>query len=221
MATTGRTPLRRDAERNRRRIVDEAGRLVARGGLQVSHDDIARAAEVGVGTVYRRFPAREVLLEELLGDRVERTVAGAQEAARSDDAWSGLTAFFDEVVVTQAADRGMRELLSGSPHAPALARRAREAIAPVVAGLLQRAQAEGAVRPEVGVTDLALVPLMTATVLPAGDLALARRVLAVLLAGLQPGPPGAAPLPGTPASPALLDHVLSGTSPQSFPQELP
>ena len=221
MAPSERTPLRRDAERNRRRILDEAERLVARSGLQVSHDDIARAAEVGVGTVYRRFPSREVLLEELFGDRVERTVARAREAALGDDAWSGLTAFLDEVVVTQASDRGMRELLSGSPHAPALAPPAREAIAPVVAGLLRRAQAEGAVRAEVGVTDLALVPVMPATVLSAGDLALARRVLALLLAGLQPGPPGAAPLPGTPASPALIDHVLSGTSPQPSTQEPP
>ena len=143
----GRQPLRRDAERNRERILAHARRLVAESGLGVSHDEIARAAEMGVGTVYRRFPRKEELLEELFGEHVERLVQMAQDAAASPSAWEGLRRFLDQVLELQVADRGMRELLSGTPHAPRLARHVREQVAPVVAGLLRRAQEEGDVEP--------------------------------------------------------------------------
>src|SRR5262245_32959710 len=86
-------PLRRDAERNRQRIVDAARALVAERGLDVSHDDIARAADVGVGTVYRRFPAKQDLFDELLAEQVADLVAAAERARDDPDPWSGLTAF--------------------------------------------------------------------------------------------------------------------------------
>ncbi|WP_165865537.1 TetR/AcrR family transcriptional regulator [Vallicoccus soli] len=210
MAQSGRAPLRRDAERNRARIVEAARDLVAASGLGVGHDEIARAAQVGVGTVYRRFPRREELLEELFGAQVEHVAGLARAAAGQADAWAALRRFLEEVVRLQAADRGLRELLGGSPHAPALARSARERIAPEVAGLLARSQADGRVRAEVGVADLALVPLMTAAVLAAGaGPDVAGRVLAVLLAGLE-AVPGAAPLPGAPAPDEVVDRVLAG-----------
>src|SRR6478735_3090144 len=51
-------PLRADAERNRERIVSAAARLFAEQGLSVPLEDVARAAGVGVATLYRRFPTR-------------------------------------------------------------------------------------------------------------------------------------------------------------------
>ena len=69
--TTTDRPLRADAERNRRRILDAAAELFAERGLHVSLDEVAERAGVGVGTVYRRFADREALVDALLQTRVD------------------------------------------------------------------------------------------------------------------------------------------------------
>src|SRR3954463_3970799 len=91
-AMDGSKPLRRDAERNRLRILAAANALVAEVGLDVTHNDIARAAEVGVGTVYRRFPDRQELINELFNERVDRIIALVDAALEIDDPWQGLCA---------------------------------------------------------------------------------------------------------------------------------
>ena len=75
-------PLRRDAERNRQRILAAAGELFTERGLGVTLDDIARHAGVGVGTVYRRFPDKEVLIDALFEQRLEAMCAIAERGAR-------------------------------------------------------------------------------------------------------------------------------------------
>ncbi|MFI5068732.1 MAG: helix-turn-helix domain-containing protein, partial [Streptosporangiales bacterium] len=61
----GNRPLRSDAERNRRRILRAAAEVFTERGLDATLDDVARHAGVGVGTVYRRFPDKDALVEEL------------------------------------------------------------------------------------------------------------------------------------------------------------
>ncbi|SHH37304.1 TetR/AcrR family transcriptional regulator [Geodermatophilus nigrescens] len=204
-------PLRRDAERNRQRILESARRLVAETGLAASHDDIARAAGVGVGTVYRRFPRKADLLDALFGAQVAEVAALAEAARTEPDAWAALTGFLGEVLRRQAADRGLRELLTGSPHAGELARSARERIAPTVADLVRRAQEEGRMRPDAEVGDVALVPLMAGAVLAAapGDPDLAQRALATALAGLAAGE-DRDPLPGSAPDAAGIERLLGG-----------
>src|ERR687893_559304 len=63
-------PLRADAERNRQRILAAASTVFAERGLDVSLDDIAGAAGVGVGTVYRRFPDKDALIDALFEDKI-------------------------------------------------------------------------------------------------------------------------------------------------------
>src|SRR2546423_10437444 len=89
-------PLRADAERNRRRVLDAAAELFAAKGLAVGLDEIARHAGVGVGTAYRRFPDKRELIEELYEDRVARMVALAERALAADDAWEGLAGFIEQ-----------------------------------------------------------------------------------------------------------------------------
>src|SRR5438270_6695856 len=89
MATIER-PLRKDAERNRRRILDAAAELFAERGLGVTLNDIAHHADVGVGTVYRRFPDKDVLIDALFEERVEEMIALAEEALQDADPWRGL-----------------------------------------------------------------------------------------------------------------------------------
>ncbi len=84
LAPTDR-PLRKDAERNRLRILDAAGELFAQRGLGVTLDDIARHAGVGVGTVYRRFADKELLIDALFEQRLESmcTIAAAPATSPS------------------------------------------------------------------------------------------------------------------------------------------
>src|SRR5438067_13101700 len=122
---TTEKPLRADAERNRRRILEAAAELFATKGLSVGLDEIAHHAGVGVGTAYRRFPDKRKLIEELFEDRVARMVALAERALAADDAWEGLAGFIERATEHQIANRGLKELVFGSDQGRALSARAR------------------------------------------------------------------------------------------------
>jgi AcrR family transcriptional regulator len=204
-------PLRRDAERNRRRILAAAADLIAEQGLGVSHDQIAQAAGVAVGTVYRRFPDKSSLIEALFRDQVDAVVAAARAALQIGDPWSALTTFMTEILQMYAANRGLRELSSGSAHGLALASHARAQIAPVVTELLARAHASHVVRSDVTEQDLALVPIMIGAVIHSArtvDPQLWRRTLTIVLDGLRATNDD--PLPGRPLDSGQLARLISG-----------
>jgi AcrR family transcriptional regulator len=187
-------PLRRDAERNRRRILDAARALVAERVLDVSHDDIAHAAAVGVGTVYRRFPDKRDLFDELLAEQVGDLVETAERARADPDPWAGLTAFVTGNLERQAGDPGLRELMT-SGRGSELALRARRRMGAAVTELVDRAHATGQLRADIGVGDIAVAEMMVAEIIEraAGiEPELWRRALALVLDGLR----GHAPLPG-------------------------
>src|SRR3954454_1994777 len=106
--------LRRDAERNRRRILAAAADAFAEGGLAVTMDEIASCAGVGVGTVYRRFPDKELLIEALFEQRMDELVALARDARDHPKPFAGLVQFFETFLAVQAADRGLKEVLLGT-----------------------------------------------------------------------------------------------------------
>ena len=81
--TSPARPLRRDAELNRQRILAAAGELFAERGLAVTLDDIARHAGVGVGTVYRRYPDKELLIDALFEERLTALCEAAEAALAS------------------------------------------------------------------------------------------------------------------------------------------
>src|SRR3954468_15896703 len=139
-------PLRADAERNRRKLLDAAAELFARKGLAVGLDEIARHAGVGVGTAYRRFPDKEQLIEALFDDRLEQIAALAERCAAREDAYAGLVEFVEGNVELQSTDQGLKELVFGSPHAIPRVRAARARIEPAVESLVARAQAAGQIR---------------------------------------------------------------------------
>jgi AcrR family transcriptional regulator len=201
--------LRRDAERNRERILTAARRLFSETGLAVSHNDVARAAEVGVGTVYRRFPRKEDLLLALFEDQVGRVVQLAEAAAAGDDPWQGLCGFIEATLEMQAEDRGLQEYLLG-PQAAELAGVANQRITPVVGELLARAKALGQVRDDVEVADVAIVPIMVGSIMDrtrgvAPDAW--RRVFALVMDGFRPG--SSAVLPGSPLPTEQLEKVFA------------
>jgi AcrR family transcriptional regulator len=196
---TTEKPLRADAERNRKRILDAAAELFATKGLSVGLDEIAHHAGVGVGTAYRRFPDKRRLIEELFEDRVARMVELAEDALAADDAWEGLVSFLEQATEQQIANRGLKEIVFGSDQGTALAKGARARVAPLAERLVRRAQASGVLRSDVVPSD---VPLLQFIVSSVAELTaphapeLWRRYLALVLDGLRTPDPHPLPQPG-------------------------
>uniref|UniRef100_UPI002741B0E4 TetR/AcrR family transcriptional regulator n=1 Tax=Actinoplanes sp. RD1 TaxID=3064538 RepID=UPI002741B0E4 len=128
-------PLRRDAARNRQLLLRTAYELMAERGLDVPYEDIARAAGTGMGTMYRRFPQRRDLLDALFSEHIDTVIGLAEQAARHDDAWAGLSWFLERQLEIEAQSRGLGELLRSRHQASELVRRAHDRMTPLVAGL--------------------------------------------------------------------------------------
>jgi AcrR family transcriptional regulator len=157
--TTGR-PLRSDAERNRQRILGAAGEVFAEHGLGATMDEIAARAGVGVGTVYRRYPEKELLIDALFEERIEELARVGEKALAADDPWRGVVTYLEAAIAQQAANRGLRDLLLSSTYGHDRVARARERLAPITAQLLERAQKDGELRPDLTPNDVPLLYLM-------------------------------------------------------------
>lgn len=202
-------PLRKDAERNRLRILDAAGELFAQRGLSVTLDDIARHAGVGVGTVYRRFADKELLIDALFEQRIESMCAIAAAALEQDDPWDGVVYFFEHGSELQARDRGLKELLTCSAHGGGCVAEARDRLRVMVREVFDRAKAAGVVRADAAPFDAPLIQFMVGAVMDRSrdvEPELWRRYLHIVLDGLRPC--AATPLPVEPLGAEQLDAVL-------------
>jgi AcrR family transcriptional regulator len=205
-------PLRRDAERNRRRILEGAAAAFAEQGLDVTTDEIARRAGVGIGTFYRRFPTKELLIDALFEDRIGTLVELAEECLRVDDPWAGLVTFLDQATAQQVADRGLKELVFSTAHGRARIAADRDRIGSLFRALVERAQRAGALRPDIAGTDLGLVQLMLTAVADfTRDVAPEswRRFLAIMLDGLRTGRAAPSPLGPPPLEPGQITQVMA------------
>ena len=108
-------PLRRDALENRQRLLAAAGQVFEQKGLEASVADVARAAGVGMGTLYRRFPSKEALIAALVSEVLEATIAMAEEAAAWPDG-SGLEHFLEASSAYQAEHLGCLPKLWNTDH---------------------------------------------------------------------------------------------------------
>jgi len=209
-------PLRRDAERNRKRILDAARELFAEQGLGVTLNDIAHHAGVGVGTVYRRFPDKSHLIEDLFEQRVAEVVALAQQALEDPDAWRGLKTFLQQVLQLVAADRGVKDLLTANTDGLERISLVRQRLLPIGRQLVRRAQEAGQVREDVSAADLPVIQLMLSTLVDASrDVApdLWRRYLGIITRGLAAHPEQEPGLEAPPLAPDQVDHVMSFLKP--------
>ena len=109
-------------------------------------EDVAEEAGVGIATVYRRFPTRDHLVAACFEHRLEEYARAAEEALLAPDGWSGFRSYVERICGMQAADRGLKDVLTRTfPDARALeAHRARGYELSV--RLIERAQAEGTLR---------------------------------------------------------------------------
>lgn len=199
-------PLRRDAEANRRQILEAAGRLMAARGLATPLEDIAAEAGVGIATLYRRFPTRDDLITALFQDRLAAYVAELEAAVSMPDGWEALVWYLETTAARQIADRGLSELVEHDPG-QAVISAIRERIWPLAETLVARAKAGGRLRSDFTVSDLAFVQQMLVTV-GASTSGLSgtawRRYLTLLLDGLVGGRDRATPL----SEPALAIDQL-------------
>jgi AcrR family transcriptional regulator len=108
--------LRADARRNREAVIKAAKKLFADRGLDAQMPDVAKAAKVGVGTVYRHFPTKDDLIAALATERFERLAEKAREGIADDDPWEGLCGFIRFAAQIQADDRGLCEVMGSRPE---------------------------------------------------------------------------------------------------------
>jgi len=203
---------RKDVVRNRQRILDAAKELFAERGLGVTLHEIARHAGVGVGTIYRHYPDKAVLIDLLFEEQLEGMADLARQALEDPDPWHAVVWFHEQSLEVQSRDKGLKELLLGMPDAPDRAVKLRQKLHPLAAQIIERAQAAGVVRPDCETQDFGVVQLMVGAVIDAArDVSpdLWRRYLTIALQGLRPATP---PDPlGVPAvSPQQMEQLLVG-----------
>jgi len=151
----GRT-LRSDARRNREAVVAAAKRLFADRGLDAQMPEIARAANVGVGTVYRHFPAKDDLIAAIAIERFDLMAERAREDLEVDDPWEGLSDFMRFSTQIQADDRGLCEVMSSIPEL--MEKGAWAAGLPeLVDELVKRAQQSGQLRQDLDWEDVPMI----------------------------------------------------------------
>jgi AcrR family transcriptional regulator len=146
--------LRADAQRNLDRLLGAAGECFAEQGSGVSVDEIARRAGVGHGTVFRRFPTKDALLDAVLGVELERLLVVAQAALGEAEPGPGFERFFRAAAATYARNRA---LVEGMDRCLALPEA--EPLHEACEQLVRRAQETGALRSDLTAAEVfELVP---------------------------------------------------------------
>jgi AcrR family transcriptional regulator len=191
--------MRADARRNRDAIVAAAYELFAEKGTEAQMDDIARHAGLGVGTLYRHFPAKGDLLDAVIVRRFERLAGRAGQAAeqaRDGEPWEAFKGYIEWAAEMQAGDRALSEAMatrSERMHAVAVGSGLVEALEQLV----EHAKAAGAVREDLVVED---IPALVCSIGAVAAAAIQKpgwrwdRVIAIWLDGVRA--PGLSELPG-------------------------
>ena len=204
-------PLRADARRNRDRLLAAARDVVIEQGADAPLDEVARRAGVGIATLYRRFPDRQILLRQLALDLLRRSAKEAGAAlAEEPDAFGALGRYLHRALDLRIA--AAMPVLAGRLRRDGELRAARAASVAAVDRLVGAAHAERSLRADVASGDVGMLLVRLARPLPGAFSAalnrrLAHRHLDLLLDGLRA--PGAG-LPG----PALsLDDLAALPTP--------
>lgn len=180
-ADDGRVAYRRDAVRNEQRVLDAARVVLGRVGTHACIEEIAAAAGVGVGTIYRRFGSKDALLDAVVGHLAD-DVASAAVSALAAPGGEGLAQFLTALGTTLTDARRYAELWLDREVDPATRARIRTALAT----LLERAVAAQVVGPSTQVEDLLVLTRAVAAVIHhSSDDTQWRRFVAAHLRGLR------------------------------------
>jgi AcrR family transcriptional regulator len=185
-------PMRADAQRNYERLLSAAAAAFTEHGADdVSLEEIARRAGVGIGTLYRHFPTRQALLEAVYREQVEAVRAAAEEQLQSDAPAEALAAWLRVLVDFSSTKHSLTTaLLATMDKDSELLSSCSAVIRGAAEALLARAQEAGAVRADVDAKDL--IRLVHAVNLAAqygpADPGQRDRMLGFILDGLRPQP---------------------------------
>ena len=148
--------LRSDARRNRDAVMAAAKKLFADEGLDAQMPDVAKAAKVGVGTVYRHFPTKDDLIAALAAERFERLAEKARKELEADDPWQGLRDFIHFSVQIQADDRGLCDVMGSRPEVMAASAEA-VGLDKLCDQLVRRAQRSGDLRKDLEWEEIPMI----------------------------------------------------------------
>jgi AcrR family transcriptional regulator len=173
---------RADAQRNRAAILAAAEAMFGADGLEVSVDEIARRAKVGIGTLYRHFPTKDALVGAIVVARIAQIAEHAEQRLLDDDAGAGLFALLTRMVEEGVKKRDFVAALGGSAWLEsAMVTATKQRFRKALAKLLARAQEQRHVREDVQPADLTA---LVRGVLSAGDAKAQARLLAIVRDGL-------------------------------------
>lgn len=142
--------MRADAQRNRAKVLEAAAAVFEARGVGASTDEIARAAGVGAGTVFRHFPTKEELIEAVFIARLDALAARARDLEAADDPVRALEELFTATVSQAATKNALVEALAAAGIAPGKPVDLR----PALQALLSRAQRAGGIREDIRIEDL-------------------------------------------------------------------
>jgi AcrR family transcriptional regulator len=210
MTADPETTLRADARRNRDQILAAAKSIFAVSGAEVPMEEIARAAGVGVGTLYRRFPDRDALVRAVAMDNFERVLIDARRIAADETSpWTALERLLRQSIELQLSvqlamvSHRALAILKSDPEV----RRLRDEILAVLDDFVRGAQVEGKLRMDVGAGDIAILfaTLLRQMRAKSDEVAAmaAGRCVGIMIDGLSARP--GTPLPGRPITSLDLD----------------
>jgi AcrR family transcriptional regulator len=209
--STETRPLRADAERNRKRLLDAAAEVFAEQGLEASTAEIARRAGVGHGTVFRRFPTKDDLVAAIVVDRLGEITETAAALLAGSPTGGRVLAFMTELAQIHVRDHGLVEAVNGTRAlADPGVHDAHGALLDVVEEIVKADREAGLVREDLGAFDvMALTKAVASACEPGIPGAGWKRYLAVVAAGLRPS---SEKLPGRAPTRAQLDRLLAELS---------
>jgi len=182
-------PQRADAVRNRQKILAAAAETFAQEGESTALEEIARRAGVGIGTLYRHFPTRHALVQELYREEVEELCRSA-EALDDDEPWEALNRWFERFIPYIATKQVLaQELVNAPDSGRPLMLDCRASLESAGEPLLVRAQRAGVVRTDVTIGQVVQIVAGIAKV-PAEDPAQLAHLVHVALDGLRYTTPG-------------------------------
>ena len=141
--TTLDKPLRADARRNREKILVAARAVFAEQGVDAQMDDVARKADVGVGTVYRHFPTKEALLNALTDELFAVIAVHTRTLLTLEDPWEAFTRALWFGAEKTAGDRAFTEIMAAQQKWPARSCPGKEDLLITIGDLMERCKAAG------------------------------------------------------------------------------